>query len=356
MPSRLKDESQDVKGNRHIISAADVNKHDEEIRALERALGVRRPRFPASGFSGTATASGFSGSCLPSEQVSGQCPGEPPEDCSGVVMDVYQAMTDMTEHLSKLRDDYLLMTSGVVAVKDPSITGGGNGMIVWPTDWLVTTLSDPIPDDSVDLEEPLDDIDELELTDVDGLPDEGGYITIINDMSTIIFQTSTRNLRLLGYTSLATPNDPIYDQADIALDESIARKQRIFGLGTSVEILSYVEMDRPNKLLKGVSRKQLASTSTRHAIGDLVFKGRMSISVGPINYRLTSTTTDQIDCFLRSNGKISLANRNFDFGVIDPVNDSTVMGYAHYSAIMLRDIGQIPPFQPGNFGNCQEVS
>ena len=77
MPSRLKDESQDVKGNEFVVSAADVNKHDEEIRALQRVIGVRPATFPGKGFSGTSLPSGFSAfACI------GDCTAPAP-DCSG---------------------------------------------------------------------------------------------------------------------------------------------------------------------------------------------------------------------------------------------------------------------------------
>lgn len=368
MPSRLKGESQDIKGNRFILSAADVNKHDEEIRAIQRVLGVRRPRIPAIGFSGTCDTSGagggsggspgetgsFTPGCLDSEKVDGLCPGESPPGCETPAQDVFSALETISDTLNQLRDDAMLMASGIVAVVDPAIPGA-DGKIVWPSDWPVTTLLSAIPDPSTDDDEELEDLSSVELDDVSGLPDGGGFVTIINDVSTVIFRSGNRNLRLLGYTSLATSDDPIYDQDDIDIGESVANKARIFGLGTNVEIMQYESIDRDNNLLLNVSRKQLGTSSTRHAAGDLVFKGRVSINVSPINYRLDRRRIDQIDAVLRSDGSVDLRVRRRDGGALDiEDDDDTTLAYAHYHAVLLRELEPLPPFDPGQFGNCLE--
>lgn len=364
MPSRLKDESQDVKGNKYIVCAVDVNKHDEEIRAIERVIGIRRPRFPASGFSGTVSDDGdgnfsFTASCAEEDKVDGLCPGESPPACTDRLKDVFQALEEISDRLSQIRDDYMLMTSGIVMVTDPS-EPGADGKIVWPTDWPITTLSSAISDTSVDEEETLPMLDEVQLASVSGLPLEGGFITIINDASTILMTSANRNLRIIGFTSLASATDPIYAQEDIQLEDTVGNKQRIFGLGTNVEILEYEQLDTVNNKLLNVRRKQLGTSSTRHASGDLVFKGRVSISVSPINYRYRPTESrmriDQIDCVLRSDGSIRLNVRKRDLGSLDVDDDRTTIAYAHYHAVLLRELEPLPPFEPGNnFGACQEI-
>lgn len=355
MPSRRKDESQDVKGNRFIVTAADFNKHDDEIRAIERVVGIRRARFPVAGFSGVSdSVDGFSGICADSERVDGRCPEDSAPGCSTSPQDMFQTLSLISESLSDFRDNAMLMDSGLVAIKDPSIPAA-DGLIQFPDDWPITTLVSDIPDDSADIFEPLENLESVELSDVSGLPEGGGFVTIINDMSTILFRSGTRNIRLVGFTSLATTSNPIYSQSSIDLQDSVARKQRIFGLGTNVEILEYESIDAGNNLLLNVTRKSMGTTSTRHAAGDLVFKGRVSISVSPVSYALSRQRMDQVECYLRSNGKISMFVRNSDnFLLDDSDDDDTIMAYANYHAVLLREIEPIPAFEPGEFGNCQE--
>lgn len=151
MPARIKNESADVDGNQYIISAADHNRHDSEIRAIEKVIGV--PTLPVSGFSG------------------------PANPCSMV-----NVLLQILAQLQVLRDDFIIQTSGVVAVKDITVLTA-DGIIPFPSTWDNTVLVDAIPDASVTDEEALDPIDSVELADIDGLPEEG-YISIINDEST----------------------------------------------------------------------------------------------------------------------------------------------------------------------------
>jgi hypothetical protein len=356
MPSRLKDESQDVKGNKFIVSALDVNKHDEEIRAIERVIGVRRPRFPTSGFRGGPGPNPedpFEGDCLPGDMIDGKCPGDSPDspDESGpeTGTDVYVYLDNIFKSLSDYRDNYLLMTSGIVGSEDPE-KPAANGKITFPTDWPITTLLSEIPDASVDEEEALADLESIELSDVSTLPDEGGFITIINDAVPIMYVSENKNLRAVGYTSiavpLADPSSPIYAQNDMSIEESAALRPKIFGLGTNVEILQYSELDRDTNCLLNVKRKQLGTTSTRHSPHDLVFSGRFSICFGPINYRFRQTEErkriDAIDCVLRSNGKIELNLRKMDLGNPDLDDNRTTIAYVHYHAVLLREIEPIP--------------
>jgi hypothetical protein len=141
MPSHLKQEANDVKGNRYVISAADHNKHDEEIRAIEKAIGT-----PAS-----------------------------PTGCS-----TQSLLAAIVARLNALKNDVILTTSGVVAISGTDLTP--TGYIPFPAGWA-TTLSESIPDASVDDEDVLDPIESLELADVSDLPSEG-YVTLINDVST----------------------------------------------------------------------------------------------------------------------------------------------------------------------------
>lgn len=355
MPNRLKDETQDIKGNKFIVTAADVNKHDEEIRAIERVIGIRRPRTPVAGFSGTCDASGdaeFVAGCDDADKVDGLCPGEAPAACENDPSDAYAALQNIADALEGIRDDYMLMTSGLVAIRDPSVSGV-DGKIVFPSDWPTATLQTDIPDGTVDEEEDLPDISSIVLSDVSDLPEEGGYITIINDASTILFRSGSRNIRLIGFTSLAESGNPIYTKQDISLETEVTNKQRIFGLGTNVEILQYESLDVSTKTLSNVSRKQLGTSSTRHGVGDLVFKGRVSITVSPVNYRLDRRRIDQVDCVLRSDGSVDLRVRNRDRNQLDPDDDDdTTLAWAHYHAVLLRELEPIPSFDSNSVGNC----
>jgi len=355
MPSRLKDESQDVKGNKFIISALDVNKHDEEIRAIEKVVGIRRPRFPTSGFRGGPGVNPedpFVGDCLPEDMIDGHCKLDSPDTYNETppqTRDIYVYLDNIFKSLSDFRDNYLLMTSGIVGSADPE-KPAANGKITFPTDWPITTLLSEIPDASVDEEETLPDLEWVEVSDVSTLPDEGGFVTIINDAVPIMYVSGNKNLRAVGYTSiavpLANPSSPIYAQNDMSIDQSAALRPKIFGLGTNVEILQYSELDRDANRLINVKRKQLGTTSTRHSPHDLVFGGRLSICFGPINYRFKQTESrkriDAIDCVLRSNGKIELKLRKRDLGNPDLDDDRTTIAYVHYHALLFREREPIP--------------
>jgi hypothetical protein len=351
MPSRLKEETQDVKGNKFIVSAADVNKHDEEIRSIQKVIGIRRPRFPSKGFTG-----GPGGT--PGDTFVGTGPGSPSAGCITAAKDVYASLENIFNSLAKLRDDYLLMTSGIVGITDPA-RSGVDGSILFPSGWPITSLVTSIQDTSVDDEDELEVLDSVQLSDVSELPDEGGFVTIINDASPIMFTSSAYNFRAVGYTSLATSSNPIYSQDDVEVDESASLKQRIFGLGTNVEILEYSELDRLTNLLLNVKRKQLGTTSTRHNQGDLVFGGRLSLYIGPVNYRFASTPDrqriDALDCVLRSNGKVEFSLRKRDTAP-DLSDDRTSLAYVHYHALLFQEVAPIPPFEPGDAGECEEFS
>ena len=260
----------------------------------------------------------------------------------------------MAYQVNRIKDELVLTTSGTVVVANPGIPSA-DGAIVFPTNWPITTLSEAVPDGTVDEEDELEDLSSVAIADVSDLPDEGGYVTLINDTSTVQFSSGSRNIRVIGFTSLATSADPIYEQKDIPLDETLSNKERVFGLGTNVEIMQYTSLDRDNNLLLGVSRKQLGTSSTRHAAGDLVFKGRLSISCYPVSYKLSNRKIDQIDCILRSDGSIDLRVRNRDKNELDEFDDDdTIVSYAQYHALLTREFAPLPVFAPGDFGNCPQ--
>lgn len=153
MPARVKQESVDVDGNQYVVSATDVNRHDEEIRAIEKVIGV--PKLPVPGGP------------------------TPTDECS-----ILSTLVQIAEQLKKIRDDFVLTTSGVVAVRDSNVVGV-DGLIPFPTAWSTTTLAvgfSGLTDTVVNDEDLLEKLDYVELTDVTGLPDEG-YVTVPNDIS-----------------------------------------------------------------------------------------------------------------------------------------------------------------------------
>jgi len=148
MPSKTKQESADVAGNKFIVSGMDHNRIDEEIRAVEKVLlGVQ------TGGGGTT---GSIASCS-----------------------VYDTLLSILQKLQQIRDTMVDSSSGVVAVKDASLTP--TGIIPFPSSWKTTLVSD-IPDASLYDEDELSPINEVTLASTAGLPSEG-YVTIINDVS-----------------------------------------------------------------------------------------------------------------------------------------------------------------------------
>lgn len=142
MPARFKQESADVDGNRHVVSATDFNRYDEEIRAIEKTIGLRR---------------------------------DAPDNCS-----IAGVLEGIEAHLQRIREDMVLTNSGVVAVADADVVGV-DGKIPIPSSWPVTTLVSAIADASVATEEELPVLTSITLDDVTDMPDEG-FISIINDV------------------------------------------------------------------------------------------------------------------------------------------------------------------------------
>jgi hypothetical protein len=136
-----------------------------------------------------------------------------------------------------------------------------------------------------------------------------------------------------------------------------------YNLGTNVEIMRYSGIDSvssPPRLLN-VRRRQSGSTSTRHAKGDLVFKGRLSLEVAPVWLSCDAAdvqdflaSTDPpppkegarlsaMECLLRSDSKVDVRAR-----VAFSSPGTPGIAHAAYNAILVMDIPPVPPFTGGN--------
>lgn len=349
VPANIKQESADVLGNKYIVSAADYNKHDEEIRAIERLIGIRRANYPCdlTTISGVSQGSGQGGgSCQPAQTVS----------------DILTAITNLVTLLENIRDNAMMVTSGCILKHNGNIFVDPTlGIINFPTDWPKTVLLQDLPDNRVDEEDPLDPIDSIRLNDVSGMQ-ESGYITLINDVSTMNYQTANRVVHLPGYTSLATTNKPYFQQYDInarlgGVSKLSLPDSRVFGLGTNVEFISYAGLDTVNNKILNCQRMAGGSSATGHGAGDLVFKGRCTINIGPLMYKVNhGKTMDAVECVLRSNGGIDLEVRSTDVKPPD-YKTQTFYAYVHYQALLVRDLVGIadydPPLDNGPQGGCQ---
>lgn len=350
VPANIKQESADVLGNKFIVSAADYNKHDEEIRAIERLIGIRRANFPCSltTVSGVSQGSGTGGgSCQPAETVA----------------DIFTAITNLVQLVENIRDNAMLVTSGtimkhnIVYPTTPTL-----GVIQFPTDWPITSMvNQDLPDARTDDEIPLDPVPFINLGDVSGMQ-ENGYISMINDVSMMGYQTGNRIVHLPGYTSLATTATPFFAQYNInarigGVSQLGLPDSRVFGLGTNMEIIAYYGLDTVNNRILNCQRMSLGSSATGHASGDMVFKGRCSINIGPLMYKMNhSKVMDAIECVLRSNGGIDLEVRSTDVKPPD-YQTQTQFAYVQYQAMLIRDLLGIPPYAPpldnGPQGGCQ---
>lgn len=162
-------------------------------------------------------------------------------------------------------------------------------------------------------------------------------------------------IQSLRYTSLYdSQTDPIYPIESTGGQTN--RSSRIFGMGTNVEILFYSGLDPSNNAILNVQRKQMGTTSTRHGPGDLVFKGIASIHVSPVLYQTDGNNLSDIDCFLRSNGRIEMHTRQVvrnDLGTSTQgfsgtfsYSDDILRGYASYQATLIKNLDPltIPTF------------
>jgi len=379
MPSRLADESADVNGNKYILNASDVNKHDEEIRAIERTLGVRRPMFPglcySAASSGFSTATGFS-SVEGFSAAAGCYPA--PSGCAGATNNLMDALQDIFARLSAIREGLVLVTSGTVSCRN-DVLGGSTGQIVFPTSWPITTLGDYIPHTFPE-EMPSADLDYVTLADVSGMP-EIGYVTIINDSANMIFHDVPDSsgipdpTNVIGPTSIAQEDTPpgysgfsgfsgyvgfsgLYYLDDIAvasgttsivpeyvldrLAERMASAQ-----AQNVEILFYAGLDAGNNRILNVRRAQLGSTPTQHAPQDLVFKGRLSIQVSPTLLRCIGEDIAQAECYLRSDGSVKFRGWTAPSGFSGTWNEDGHVAYAQYQAVLVKTMDEVAPLRPG---------
>lgn len=377
MPSRLKDESQDVNGNKYVIGATDANKHDEEIKAIEKVIGVRRPSFPGQCYSaassGFSTATGFS-SITGFSAAPGCYPA--PSGCAGATNNLMDAIQDIFNQLSLIRSGMVLVTSGTVSCRN-DVLGGATGTIVFPTNWPITTLVDYLPNTTVEELAPTAS-NYVTLADVSDMP-EIGYITIINDASNLLFydipdaQRIPSPTNVIGPTSMAQEDAANYEGfsgfsgfagfsglyymddmiaasgsssviPDYALDRLTDRISN--GQSMNVEILFYSGIDVPNNRLLRVRRAHLGSTPTQHAPNDLVFKGRMAIHVSPTLVHCLGDDISQVECYLRSNGTIRTRAWTCDsFG--GTWTEDGHVAYAQYQATLVRTLDEIPPLRPG---------
>ncbi len=142
-------------------------------------------------------------------------------------------------------------------------------------------------------------------------------------------------------TSLDTSESPIYDA--VGQSSTGASKTRVFSLGTNVEVLFYSGRDIGANQLQNVYRRQLGTTSTRHAPSDLVFKGVLGIQASPTLLKTTSGQADGMYCLLRSNGRVDMIATTA--GVVQ--TDITDKSYAAWKAILVRSLDPIPPLSFG---------
>jgi hypothetical protein len=245
MPPNRKDESQDVRGNKHIITGADHNKHDEAIIAIEKYITANEARF-STAFSGMNTATGVSGFSGFSAFSGGFHLGISGQSNLDLLKFVVEAIKDA-------QDENVRTTSQIVPIKDPSVVGA-DGTIDFPDSWdtLVTTLSQEVTDDSVDdilADEPdivglgedvtLNDffeIGELEIGDTSDMP-ESGYITLINHVSMRRpFGSSSQTSSLEASGFLATGLADKFNPISISLDApSISVSTSPFGFGFDID-------------------------------------------------------------------------------------------------------------------------
>jgi hypothetical protein len=161
--------------------------------------------------------------------------------------------------------------------------------------------------------------------------------------SLFVIAPGTSPVQHIRYSSLYSDNIPVFEISSTGGPTN--RKGRIFGLGTNVEVLHYSGIDG-NKLLN-VYRKQMGTTSTRHAEGDLVFKGMTSIQLSPFSFVPElgdGSNPDDIEriahleCILRSDGKIEMKVRTvdgYDFSEI------TKIAYASYQAVLIKSLAPL---------------
>lgn len=240
MPPHTKDESKDVKGLPHVVSASDYNKHDEEIRAIEAFIGPISPSIPLPGFSCNGQVSGCSGV------------GPPCVTDSYTVAKALKSILDALESLS----DSVHIHSGIVKAYPTSQLSKIN----FPSEWATTGLGTVLPAN-------YDKIDRVRLTNSTSIP-ESGFITIIND----IYPTDTAAL---------IPNNDI-DLKSMGL--RYAKKNTPFSLNLPITLegtATLIATELPDGLL--ISGSSITGTPTKD--------GGFSTKIKLINGSQTSSFT-----------------------------------------------------------------
>jgi len=322
MPANIKDESQDVRGNPHVINASDHNKIDEEIRAIETYIGVSSPMYSV-GFSGmgcgASSFSAYSGYAYPV-----------PSAASGVGENNIELLESVSDSLATLRDDTIMVTSGVVAIRDPMVPLA-DGMIPWPTSWssYMTTLGQDLDDTTTYDEEEMEDLETLQLASVSNL-DEVGYVSMINNVYTF---TSTRgsvtdDFMAYGFSGTALPTE-----TGTTDERSLLYRQ--LSMGSNVEVLGYWGVNSGNNTILKVGRKKQGTMSWVHKTGDLVFKGKLFLHVSPIMYLTSEGGFNALDCYVTPAGKIEFRTRMWDDAAEVYLDNATYL-YASYQAVLVR--------------------
>lgn len=335
MPPRLKDESQDFNNSPFVINARDVNKHDEEIRSIQKFIGVASPPTMVNGFSGMGSdaVGGFSSFSSFSHIVSFSSACYP--------LSIKNALDDIMEKTREIRDDMVLMDSGIVVVSHPSITTSGT--ISFPSHWSNTTLVSVINDDNStttimtdngDADDETNDLPVIKgivVGDASDLP-ESGYITLINS-ATIKSYSATEKYNSYTFIEDQDANSHI-------------RKRH---LGSNVEILRY--SGKAGNILYNIRRRQFGTSSSPHLAGHILFKGRLSINVAPFSYLFnidasTNKRSKNISCSLHANCQIHM-----DADLEYATNSGTPL-YASYHAMLVKNIETIPIYDPTSTTSC----
>jgi len=321
MPANIKDESQDVRGNPYVITAADNNKLDEEIRAVEAYIGIKPPAY-SLGFSGTGCG------LLQFSSAAGTYPA--PSVIPSVEPNNLDLLEDLSADLGNIRDDTVMVTSGIVAIKNPMVPLA-DGMIPWPTSWApyMTTLSQDIDDTSVDDEESMAVLETVGIGDVTGI-DEVGSISLINSVYAFDVETFTTGDEYMAYGfsgAVLPPENGTATQANLFY--------RQLAMGSNIEIMDYWGVNTDNNTLLKVGRKKQGTSSWVHKTGDLVFKGKLSIHVAPIMYASSNGGFCSINCYVTPNGRIAFRSRLWDDPNAVFIENATCL-YASYQAVLVR--------------------
>jgi hypothetical protein len=253
----------------------------------------------------------------------------------GVGANNIELLEDLSAALDAIKDHTVMVTSGVIAIKDPNVPSA-NGMIPWPTSWApyMTVLSQDVSDPSVDDEDKLEIVEALGLSDISNL-DEIGSVSMINSVYTFPVETFTNNDEYMAYGFSGEALPPEDGTA-----EEKTRLYRQLAMGSNVEIMDYWGVNTDDKTILKVGRKKQGTMSWTHKTGDLVFKGKLSIHVAPIMY-MGANGFCSIDCYVTPNGRIAFRSRAWDNTNSIFVENSTCL-YASYQAVLVKTPLLIP--------------